>query len=75
MTIVDASVGYKWIAENEPYRGKAKALYIKHQRSGEKILVPTLFFLEIANALTTKSKSTKEDIATGLKFLDKRSYR
>jgi predicted nucleic acid-binding protein len=52
---IDASVGVKWFsAEGEAYVAQARSI-LKAQASGDiKLVVPDLFFHEIANALTCK---------------------
>lgn len=52
--IVDASVGIKWIQEDEIHREEARFLLKAHIKNIEAITVPDLFFYEIGNALATK---------------------
>ncbi len=51
--VVDASVAIKWIVPEKDSQ-QAKLYLHSHLSQKEKILVPELFFYEIANTLTTK---------------------
>ncbi len=53
--IVDASVGSKWILEDEVDSQNSRAILQLHRDRRELVTVPDLFFYEIANALATKS--------------------
>ena len=54
MIIVDASVAFKWFSLEEEYREQALQLLTKHLEKKIPILVPDLFFYELANAWATK---------------------
>lgn len=70
MIVVDASVAFKWLkSENEPYREKAIMLLSEHLSNKNKILVPRLLFVEIANSLVTKTMTTDETIKDDLEYL------
>lgn len=68
MIVIDASVGIKWIQEEEN-RKSAITLRDGHLTGEEKIIVPGLFFYEIANALSTKSAADDTYIKEGLNFI------
>ena len=53
MMVVDASVAIKWIVPERDSQ-QAKLFLQTHLSQKEKILVPDLFYYEIANTLTTK---------------------
>ncbi len=67
--IIDASIGIKWIKENEEHRDQALILLKRHLSLREKIIVPSLFYPEIANYLVTGSKSPLTTIEKQLKFI------
>jgi len=70
--VIDASVALKWfITENEDYVENALAIQDKKISEEIKILVPDLFFLEVLNALITKSEFSIEDISTAREVLFK----
>lgn len=69
MIIVDASIAFKWVQEDEVGRDKALNLLRKHAANLQKILVPPLFYLEVANAFVTKSTTTSESVREALKFI------
>ena len=69
MIVVDTSVALKWINEQERDRKSAKKIYINHIEGKEEIIVPSLFYIEAANALATKNISSEEDISKGMQFL------
>lgn len=71
MIVVDPSVGLKWMQPNEENRNKAQKIYREHADGKEKIVVPELFFLEIANAITTKSAVPFTEIKSVLRFIFK----
>lgn len=68
MIIIDASVAIKWI-NKEIYSELAFSLLNKHIAGDQKIIVPGFLFIEVANALGTKSRSSEKDISEGLQFL------
>lgn len=69
MIIVDTSVALKWLNESEQDRELAVQVYENHIEHKEEIIVPDLFYIEAANALTTKNVSSEEDIVKGIAFL------
>jgi predicted nucleic acid-binding protein len=69
MIILDASVVTKLINTQEEDSDKAAQLLLDHINGKEKIIVPSLLFLEVANALATKSNLEAEYIKTGLHLL------
>jgi predicted nucleic acid-binding protein len=66
MIVIDASIAAKWILENEQDTEKALIILASHISSTEKIIVPDLFFYEIANTLVTKSGMTVKEMTTAL---------
>ncbi|OGG30870.1 hypothetical protein A3I51_03765, partial [Candidatus Gottesmanbacteria bacterium RIFCSPLOWO2_02_FULL_38_8] len=72
MIVVDASVVLKWFRrKDEDYISNALNLLQNHLDNKEIITIPSLLFLEIANALVTKSKSSEKKIRENLQFLNK----
>lgn len=69
--IIDASVGSKWILQDEDNREKSLLLLRTYQTGEEKIIVPDLFFYEIANVLVTKADLPKHQIDRSLKIIFK----
>jgi predicted nucleic acid-binding protein len=69
MIIVDASVALKWIKEEESFRDKALDLFQKHKTGLDQIIVPNLIYIELANALVTKSNTSDELVKGALKFI------
>lgn len=51
MIVIDASVGIKWLKQDEEHAKQALRVYKNHIEGKEKITVPSLFFLEVANVL------------------------
>jgi predicted nucleic acid-binding protein len=69
MIVLDASVVLKWILGDEEKGEKAK-LYRDSHVSGEEIVaVHDLFFYEIANVLTTKTKLSTGDIVEAFSLI------
>lgn len=59
--VVDASVGVKWFsAVSEAYVAQARALLLGHSREELHLLVPELFFHEVANVLVHKATISEE---------------
>lgn len=54
MIIIDASVAAKWLFKNEQGTKKALEILASHITGEDKIIVPDLFFYEIANMAVTK---------------------
>lgn len=69
MIVLDASVITKFINTQEKESDIAEKLFQAHIEEAEKILVPTLLFFEVANALATKSDLKEEYIKRGLNLL------
>lgn len=69
MIVVDTSIAIKWINPGEEGGKLADLIYEKHMAMQEIIIVPQLFFIEAANALATKSISTKQDLEKGITLL------
>lgn len=69
MIVIDASIAVKWIMKDEEDSDKALVVYQKHILKTEAILVPQLFFIEVANSLITKSSSRIPTIEKNLRFL------
>jgi len=70
MIIVDASVAFKWIkSSQEAYIDEAYKLLELHLNEEQKIVVPSLLFVEVANALTAKSKASVKAIKIDLNEL------
>lgn len=67
--IVDASIALKWIKSEETGTESALLIYQNHIAGKDPIMVPTLFFTEVANALVTKSETTQKTIKKDLKFI------
>lgn len=72
--IVDASIAIKWIKEEEDYRDKANELLRRHLSKEEIISVPSLFFIEFANSLVTKSATLSKTIRKHLKFIYSKDF-
>lgn len=69
MIVVDASVAFKWLKHrDETHRKQAMALLERHVLDQIRITVPDFLFLEIANALVTKTstraKTVQKDLHT-----------
>lgn len=69
--ILDTSVGAKWILEGEEDKDKAILLLDSHKRGKEQIIVPDLFFYEIANTIATKTELTRKHLTLSLKVIYK----
>lgn len=54
MIIIDASVAAKWLFKNEQGVKRAREILAIHIAGEDKIIVPDLFFYEIANMAVTK---------------------
>lgn len=69
--IIDASVGSKWILEGEEYQEISRQFFTRHIEGKEIIIVPDLFFYEVANTCTTKAGLPIRKIINSLKVLEK----
>lgn len=71
MIVVDTSVAFKWlIARDEEFRDKALVILQNHIDQKEVIIIPSLIYLEIANALVTKRQIPELKINKSLKFIN-----
>lgn len=61
MIILDSSVALKWIFDDEDAHEDAIKYRQRHMSGEEMIIVPSLFFYEIANVLATKIKLSASD--------------
>ena len=68
MIVLDASVVLKWIFGDEDKEGKAGLFRDGHLSGKEIIAVPDLFFFEIANVLSTKTRLNAKDAAEAFSF-------
>lgn len=71
MMIVDASVGVKWIRDDEKDADKANLLLKSHLENYQQITVPPLFLYEIANILVHKTGVSSSSIKNGLQVIYK----
>lgn len=69
MIVLDASVVLKWIFGDEDKEGKAGLFRDGHLSGKEIIAVPDLFFFEIANVLSTKTRLNAKDAAEAFSLL------
>jgi predicted nucleic acid-binding protein len=61
MIVVDASVAFKWFkSDNEDFYQESTQLLKQHLTGVKKILVPQFIFLELSNALGTKTLTSIE---------------
>ncbi len=74
MILLDASVVTKLINSQEEKSDIAAKLLLAHIQGRERIIVPSLLFLEVANALATKSLLKEEHIKKGLHLLYEASF-
>ena len=74
MIVVDASVGMKWVRTAEKDAGIAKMIYRDHVEKRSRIIVPSLFFLEIANALVFTKGITEPMLKKRIQFLNKSGF-
>lgn len=73
MIVIDASVAIKLIS-SEKGSEQAVGLFISHRENKQEITVPEFLFIEVANALTTKTASTNASIKNGLQILHRASF-
>lgn len=70
MIVVDASVAFKWLkSKDEPFHKQALVILADHLSERNKILVPDILFVEIANSLVTKTNTTDTTIKDDLESL------
>jgi predicted nucleic acid-binding protein len=61
MIVVDASIAFKWFkSDNEDFYQESIKLLKQHLTDENKILVPQFIFVELSNALGTKTLTTIE---------------
>lgn len=70
MIVIDASVAFKLINTQEEGSDKARFLFAQHYKKQNKIIVPSLLYLEVGNALVTKTHITSHLIEESLKLLN-----
>ena len=70
MVIVDASVAFKWFAEDESNFEEALQILHDHRLNASLILAPELIIYELTNAWVTKTKITLKQIKANLKKLE-----
>ncbi len=63
MIVLDSSVVLKWIFDEEDAYGRAMKFRRMHISGEEVIVVPSLFFYEIANVLATKTRLSNIEVA------------
>lgn len=63
MIVLDSSVTLKWIFDDEEGHGKAVRYRSMHISGELSVVVPGLFFYEVANVLSTKSRLNKTEAA------------
>lgn len=70
MIVVDSSVAFKWLkSRNEPHRERAAVMLERHIKGEIRIIAPSLLFIEIANALSTKTATKPKIIQADLHAL------
>lgn len=69
MIVLDASVATKFINTQEKESDIAEMLLQAHIEEKGKIIVPSLLFFEVVNALATKTDLKEEYIKRGLRLL------
>lgn len=69
MIVVDASVAIKWVKKDEKDQEKAFELYQAQINNQQAITVPKYLFVELANALVTKSDFLDKEVKTALEFI------
>lgn len=60
--VLDASIALKWFFPHEEHSDIAREVLREIKKKGIKVLVPQIFFFEVANAVKTKSKTTPRDV-------------
>ena len=69
MIVIDTSVAIKWLRAGEEDRQYALSIYKNHLEHRDEIMVPSLFYIEAANALATNNVLSRKDILEGMEFL------
>ena len=68
--VLDASVGVKWFsAAGEGHVSEARAILLEYARGDLAVMVPDLFFHEIANALVHKKTLSAEQLSKAMSTL------
>lgn len=67
--IIDASIAIKWLKKEEESSQEALQILESFISGKDKIIVPSLFFIEVANSLVTKSNTTIDIIKKELDYL------
>ncbi len=75
MIVIDASIVLKFINTQEEGSGNAAEILRNHIAGTDEIIVPSLLFIEVANALVTKSKIKEVRIVEGLELLYAASFK
>lgn len=70
MIVIDASVAFKWFDKREEFRDKSLLILHNHLDNSNKIVVPSLLYLEVANALVTKTNTKTETVKEDLDKLN-----
>ncbi|EKD90751.1 MAG: hypothetical protein ACD_30C00092G0019 [uncultured bacterium] len=71
MIVVDTSVAFKWFDPTEDFSLEAEKILKDHLAGKNIIIVPDLFFYELANSWATKSELTLNKITRNFKDLEK----
>ncbi|MBI2039593.1 type II toxin-antitoxin system VapC family toxin [Candidatus Microgenomates bacterium] len=71
MVVIDASVVFKWFAEDESNFEEALQILQDHRLNKSLISAPQLLIYELTNAWVTKTKITLKNIKANLKKLEK----
>ena len=76
MIVVDASVASKWFRRTDENNiDKALILLQNHINNKEAITIPSLLYLEVANAMVTKGGMGEKAIRKNLEFLNERDLK
>ncbi|HIJ95638.1 MAG TPA: type II toxin-antitoxin system VapC family toxin [Desulfuromonadales bacterium] len=70
MIVLDSSVALKWIFADEVCAEHAEHVRVEHISGKNEIAVPSLFFYEIANVLTTKVKLSPEEALEAFELIN-----
>jgi len=70
MIVIDASVAFKWLrSDDEKFHNVAALLLREHIEGKNEIIVPNFLYVEVANALATKTNITQAKMKEDLEFL------
>ena len=67
--VLDASIALKWFFIEEKGADRAWKILERTKRGELKIVVPQIFFFEIANVVKTKARSTSGDVREVIKAI------